>query len=826
MLGSQAAAATIHGLVYEDVDRDGKPSAGEPAVANVVVAFGVERFAVTDRNGQFAIDVADDARGIVWARVPDGFTPGPVWSRWNGTDDVDLGLRRLSQPVVGPLTFIVMADTHVGEGEEYFGAADLQRAAQSATAGAPDAAFFTILGDVTQGSHESEYKLIDKALAPIDTPYIPVPGNHDWYDAGQAWFQHYGPDNYSFDIANVHFVVWNMALPKDTLRAYLGAELAYVPATMPIVALTHDPPTGDTLDVLHALGVDYLLTGHTHTNRVVDHDGFIELNTQPLLMGGLDFTPGGYRVVTIDGGRMRSDHHTVVDAPFLAITAPAAGQCVPATGGQVVVASELDAAPVMVTGAIDCENTFELRPAGGWTWTAAIPALSPGKHTLEVTASAGNTAHASRELVFDVCDRNDAPAAGPDWPQVGGGPTHDGNRARTLAPPLTTRWVTSVGGHVLTAPPVIAARTVFVAVTDLADGDTGGVVALDLASGAVRWRVRTQKPVRGGLAYVSGVLVTTQIDGLVLALDASTGREVWRRELSRGFAPQAGAVFSPPAVDGTTLIVGHQRKLAALDAATGNVRWTADPVPSGVNSQSAAAVAVGSGIAVGSFHRELEGIIAFDAKTGLRIWSHAGEDAVAVNAAPVISGQKVFVVSGATDVTALDVAGTVLWHTKLEATGFSWGNASVGTPALGKDLLIVPTMYGHLVALDAASGRERWRYNAEPGPLRGTHYRGARQPAFAASPVVTGDTVWTVDTAGNVTALDLATGAARWNTSLGVPVMAGMAVSGDSLVVASYDGTVRVLASSAPRETPKSRWGAGLLAGMLAAVWFWRRRGS
>ena len=56
-------------------------------------------------------------------------------------------------------------------------------------------------------------------------PYVPVPGNHDWYDGGATWFAHYGPDNYSFDIASMHFVVWNMAMTETEIRDYLGAEL-------------------------------------------------------------------------------------------------------------------------------------------------------------------------------------------------------------------------------------------------------------------------------------------------------------------------------------------------------------------------------------------------------------------------------------------------------------------------------------------------------------------------------------------------------------------------------------------------------------------------
>lgn len=799
LVAAPAWAGALHGLVYDDVNGDGLLSADEPGVASAVVAFGTRHFVTTDASGHFEIRVAHDERGIVWVRVPDGFVPGPVWARWDGTGDVELGLRRLAKPVRGPVTFVVGADSHLGIAEPNLGADDLARAARQATTLDPPPAFFTIVGDVTQGGRAEQYALVDRALAGLGVPWIPVPGNHDWYDGGAAWFEHYGPDNYSFDIGGVHFVVWNMALPPDELRAYLGAELSRVAKAMPIVALTHDPPLPPTVAVLRELGVDYVLTGHTHSNRVIDHGGLVELGTEPLLMGGLDFTPAGYRVVTIGGGRLASHHHTIVDEPVVALVAPSADECAPARGGELLVAAELAGGSTVVSARLDCARTFELRRAGGWIWRADLPALAPGDHLLELAARGSDGNVTTRTETLRVCSSR-SPAAvdrSLGWPQAGGSATHTGRVAHEIRPPLVTRWVAALGNHVLTAAPIIAGGTVYVATTDLADGDSGGVSALDLATGAVHWRVSTRKPIRGGVAFAGGLVVTTQIDGEVLALDAATGAVRWRRALSRGVPPQAGAVFSPPTAAASTLFLGHQRAAGALDAETGRPRWLADPVPDGFNSQSAAAIAIGSGLAVGTFQRTFGGVIAWDASTGAQRWRYEAEDSIAINAAPVIGTDSIYLVDGATEVIALDLEGNRRWRTKLDAQGFEWGHASVGTPALAGDTLVVPTLYGSLVALDTRTGAERWRYRARSGPLRGTHYRGSGVPAFTASPVVTGNLVWAADTSGLLSALDLRTGLVRWFTELPTPVMAGLAASGDWLVVASYDGTVRALAPGA-----------------------------
>jgi outer membrane protein assembly factor BamB/predicted phosphodiesterase len=797
-----AAAAPVRGLVYDDRNGDGRPSVGEPGVGGAVVAFGIKQFVVADAHGSFVLDLQPGDNGIVWVRVPDGFVPGPVWRRvTSSTPDLalDLGLRRLAAPHRGPVTFVVSADSHIAP-QNPFGN-DLGQVAIDATASDPAPAFFTILGDITQDNRRDQFEMVDRAVAGLDTPYIPVPGNHDWYDGGATWFSHYGPDNYSFDIDTTHFVVWNMSMPEDEIRRYLGAELARVPAGMAIVAMTHAPPSERVTDTLRELGVDYVLTGHTHTNRVVDHDGVIELNTEPLLMGGLDFSPAGYRVMTIDRGVLGSYHRTVVDRPLLEIVSPGRGQCVPAASGTAIVAFEFDAGDPALTARIDCATPIALRHAGGWAWQTELPAMSPGPHTLTVSARAAGI---TKEIGFEVCEPGTAPPAGGDWPQVGGAADHAGARVAELAPPVAQRWATAVGGHVLQGAPVIGHGNVYVTATDQGDGTSGSVVALDLATGAIRWRTITALQVRGGPAISGTTVVAVQLDGAVLGLDAATGELRWRHELGTGLTPDAAAIYAPPAADDGDVLVGNQRRMASISAAEGEMMWTVDPVPNGRHSQALSAVGVGDGIVVGTFHRDLGGVIAWDRTTGVEQWRLQGPLATAINAAPVIADGVVYVVNGIDEVFALDATtGGRRWVVKLDPAGFDWGNATVGTPAIARGVLVVPTLYRDLVALDATTGFELWRHAGAPSPVRSTHYRGADERGFGASPVITGDIVWAADTAGQLTALELTTGATLWQTRLGTPVFAGLAVSDRWLIAASYDGTVRAFVTGeAERAEP------------------------
>src|SRR5439155_2373015 len=109
-----------------------------------------------------------------------------------------------------------------------------------------------------------------------------------------------------------------------------------------------------------------------------------------------------------------------------------------------------------------------------------------GPHWIVLDASSASGRHAQTTTTIEACVAERAPTG--TWAQLGGDPAHTGAVARELVPPLATRWAQTVGGHVITASPVVANGIAVVVTTDLADGDTGAVVALDAATGVPKWR--------------------------------------------------------------------------------------------------------------------------------------------------------------------------------------------------------------------------------------------------------------------------------------------------------------------------------------------------
>jgi hypothetical protein len=131
-------------------------------------------------------------------------------------------------------------------------------------------------------------------------------------------------------------VVWDANLPEPIQTAFFAADLTHVDPSMIVIGLGHGSPRDEVADQLAALGVDYLFTGHWHANRKVERTGLVEWGTQTLVMGGIDSSPAGYRVVTFDGDTPTVVHRERLVEPHLGLVVaqlrararrPAASSC-------------------------------------------------------------------------------------------------------------------------------------------------------------------------------------------------------------------------------------------------------------------------------------------------------------------------------------------------------------------------------------------------------------------------------------------------------------------------------------------------------------------
>jgi outer membrane protein assembly factor BamB len=272
------------------------------------------------------------------------------------------------------------------------------------------------------------------------------------------------------------------------------------------------------------------------------------------------------------------------------------------------------------------------------------------------------------------------PAAGDAWPMFRGDLARDGHPpAATLdaagAARLTVAWRAHLAGAIDGSPVVSSGKVV-------AGSENGEVAAFDEKAGTQLWIRRGLGPISGSPAIAGNRVFAATLTGHVRAFDLAGGRDVWDWK-AEGQQP---ALWSSPTIyDGLLLIgVGSQAgdtplesgRIVALDEGSGLERWSicamAGCQPGGgiwstpsIDSDGHAYVGVGNPV---------DGVLAFDARTGERLWEtslypDAGLD-LDVGASPVLvdlrGRQAVAVGSVAGSFEMLDVrTGAVIWSVDL-----------------------------------------------------------------------------------------------------------------------------------------------------------------
>jgi outer membrane protein assembly factor BamB len=795
-------ATTVRGVVYVDHNRDGQRQRDEPGVVNVRVALDDHSFTTTRSDGSFAF-VELQSANFAWARVPDGFRAAAAFAR--ADMEADIALQPLSaKELAAPLTFVVAADTHATTSTGAWDGGDLEDAIAQAVALPEPPRFFTIVGDVTQGNALEEFSRVDAALQATSVPWVLVPGNHDWYDGGAAWRARLGPDTYSFDIGEVHVVVWDTNRSSDEQLSFFENELADIEPSRIVIALGHESPNDAIADRLADLGVDYLFTGHWHANRRIERRGMVEWGTQTMVMGSIDQSPAGYRIVTFHDGVPIVEHRARMVTSHVALSSPHAGSCAPTSGFELLASASLDATLPSVSARIDCGPPIALSPRGGWAFGVNVT-LPPGTHNVELVATTPSGRTQTTRAAFEVCDVPQPVLRTADWRQPGGGASHTNATALPIAPPLAQLWATTLGNNIVLGTPLVAGDTVVINVWDLGAGDGGGVVALDLATGAIRWRHTTPVPVRAPPAIAGDTVVIALSTGEVHAVALADGALRWTHDVGRGLDATASSLWGSPVVTEDTTYVAVQGRIAALAVGDGAVRWERDlPVPEYAWLGSLAAITLANDTAFANVGR-WNGMSVWSAASGTARFNLTGGLTTAINSTPVASDDTLYIANAEGDVTAYELATMRRMWTSRVISGETneWMYTITAPMALAANRLIVPTQYRDLVALDATTGAEVWRSSTPGGPLSFAHYRAA-EPGFAAGAVVTNDIVWVPRPDGVLSALALADGSELWSTRLGAPIVSSPAPAGDILVVATFDGTLRALAPGNVRPVPEA----------------------
>jgi outer membrane protein assembly factor BamB len=369
------------------------------------------------------------------------------------------------------------------------------------------------------------------------------------------------------------------------------------------------------------------------------------------------------------------------------------------------------------------------------------------------------------------------------WPMAGGPSNHAPGHAE-MSPQPGQAWRVSAGSgsgyrQRLASGPIIADGTVFAV-------DAFGMLgAFNLADGARRWRIETERPdesaspLGGGVAHADGVLYVTTALAEVLAVSPADGAVRWRANLP------APARSAPSVAGGRIFVATNENHLLALSTEDGRRLWTyraqsISTLPFGMPAPAVEGETVVAGFGTG----ELTGLRAADGRVlwveGLAGAGASGlADIVGITALPVIDRGRVFA-SGLGNITvAVDLrSGRRLWE---RAFGGPNGVASAG------DWVFLATRGGDVMAIGREDGRIRWVAELDPSPEAG---RRRREPATFGPPLLAGGRVMVPSSRAELVLLDPATGTQLGRVALSSGVTLPGAITDGMLVLLGDDGTL------------------------------------
>jgi outer membrane protein assembly factor BamB len=338
-------------------------------------------------------------------------------------------------------------------------------------------------------------------------------------------------------------------------------------------------------------------------------------------------------------------------------------------------------------------------------------------------------------LLLVLFGLQEAPPGGQDWPQWRGARRdgvwrESGLLDRFPAPRLVPRWTAPLGGG-YTGPTVAAGR---VYVMDRPkDSGRERVLCLDWKTGAVLWTHAYECPYEG-FTYAAGPRASVTVAegrayalgaaGHLHALDAATGRVLWKRDLRAEYRirmPNWG-IAAHPLLEGGRLITqiggADGACVVALDPESGREVWKAFPDEASY-APARAFEQAGRRVVVMPLGFRL---VAFDPQDGSLLWSHEQPKSswpIAIPA-PALEGDRLLFSSAHAGSVLLRLrsdrpAADVVWQQDRKGRNTDTLSPVIPDVLLLGGLAVGVQPDGELRALDLATGRRVWE-TTDPMP--------------------------------------------------------------------------------------------------------------
>ncbi len=387
--------------------------------------------------------------------------------------------------------------------------------------------------------------------------------------------------------------------------------------------------------------------------------------------------------------------------------------------------------------------------------------------------------------IADVEVHLPAPTENAAWPQPGGLPTH--SLQHLASDGLSVAWRTSIGSGSgrsgrIAATPVVADGRVF-----MMDAGTR-LSAVDASTGSQIWTfdVEPEKESAGGsgggVTYDRGRLYVSTGYAQVIAVEAESGKEVWRQTLTAPLraGPTVGA--------GRVFAVTVDNQIHALDAATGRRQWAHSGIAETAGIFGGASPALEGNIVIAAFSSGE--IFALRTDNGRMLWSDSLAGALRadpvssladIRGLPVIDRGQVFAASNAGRIVAIDLrSGGRIWDQNF---------GSLSTPWVAGDFIYLVTVDGELACLTRRDGRVRWVTQLQ----RFRDEKAKRGRIVWTGPVLVGSRLFLVNSEGEGLSVSPLTGEIETRVRLPGPVFVSPIVANRVVYVLTDNGDLVAL---------------------------------
>lgn len=310
----------VSGVVYNDINRNGRMDGGEKGIAGVPVTDGYT-VVVTDREGKYSLKVSDMAI-FVYITKPSGFDVSDAWYK-KIAGEVNFGLVE-SEKEKGPFGFIAVTDTHISDRRE--SQEGLKRFVAEVNELNPLPAFVVNCGDQlnlpkkaagSESTGRSWYNIYSGIMNNLKMPYYNKAGDHsdvgyrvDEFPPGDPrwgkamFWEYFGPTYYSFEYGKLHIAV-NDDYYGYARREWFRQDLKYRSPETAIIFV--EKLIDEIAEELPEFRQDMLLSFMSDPHIYFHRNNFVYAGAlSGTWWNGIcaDLEPQGYVVVEVDGKKL------------------------------------------------------------------------------------------------------------------------------------------------------------------------------------------------------------------------------------------------------------------------------------------------------------------------------------------------------------------------------------------------------------------------------------------------------------------------------------------------------------------------------------------